>query len=108
MHRDTWEALRTHTGELVEVDVSEMPIASLTSGTTLDAAVAERRSGYEVVLSIYRRDPADEPTPVNVDKYVVWERLPDHRDYMDMVNRAATSDNANMRGFLGACAVDCW
>ena len=54
---------------------------------------------YEALIKIYRRDPKD-ALPINVDRYLVWERVPDHRDFLAMVNSASTSDNANMRGFL--------
>ena len=40
------------------------------------------------------------PLPINLDRYVVWERLPPHRNFAAMVNAASTEDNANMRGFL--------
>ena len=35
-----------------------------------------------------------------MDRYLVWERMPDHRHLFTMVNAASTSDNANLRGFL--------
>jgi hypothetical protein len=38
--------------------------------------------------------------PINVDRYMVGERIPNHLDFMKMVNTASTEDNANMRGFL--------
>jgi hypothetical protein len=52
------------------------------------------------VVEVYRKDSKDWPTPINVDRYRVWERLPRHLDYAEMVNIASTEDNRNMRGFL--------
>jgi hypothetical protein len=59
-----------------------------------------RKSSVEVVVEVYRYDPVDMPLPINLDRYLVWERLPPHRDLVAMVNAASTEDNANMRGFL--------
>lgn len=99
MHRDQWEKVRTRPDEPVPIDVSQTPLARLQTEVDLAAAVAERTSNYEARISIYRRDPKDE-FPINVDRYLVWERFPAHRDFLTMVNTASTSDNANMRGFL--------
>ncbi len=54
----------------------------------------------EVVVEVYRYDPKDVPKPINLDRYRVWQRLPPHRNYAEMVNSASTEDNPNMRGFL--------
>lgn len=101
MERQEWDRLRVHPeGEIVEIDISQTPIASVAIDNPLRATVAERRSYYETVIEIYREDPKDAPTPINVDRYLVWERLPSHLNYTQMVNTASTEDNANMRDFL--------
>ena len=99
MLRSQWEAVKALTDQPVPIEISRTPIARLATEGELAAAFAERRSDYEAMITVYRRDPKD-PMPINVDKYVVWERIPDHRDFLTMVNTASTSDNANMRGFL--------
>ncbi len=99
MLRSQWEAVRALAGRRVPIEVSNTPMASLATAADLAAAVAERKSDYEAIITIYRRDPKD-PMPVNVDRYLVWECVPEHRDFLAMVNSASTSDNANMRGFL--------
>ncbi len=101
MSRRDWERLaQLGEGEIVEIDISTTPIARVAEDSRVEAVVAARQSDYEVVLEVFRNDPQDAPTPVNVDRYGVWERLPPHRNYVEMVNSASTEDNANMRRFL--------
>jgi hypothetical protein len=97
MHRREWEKLIGYKGELVEIDLSQTPIAALAKKNRLEASVAKRRSESEIVLEIYRNDPEDVPTPINVDRYTIWERLPCHHNYKDLANSASTEDNSNMR-----------
>ena len=89
-------------GEEISIEIDQTPLLRLGTEARLLAATAQRRSDYEVTVTIYREDPADatKGTPINVDRYVVWERVPDHLDFQQMVNTASTEDNANMRGFL--------
>lgn len=77
-------------------------MARLVTAADIAAAVAERKSAYEATIAIYRRDPKDavHAAPINVDRYLVCERIPDHRDLFAVVNSASTSDNTNLRGFL--------
>jgi len=99
MLRSQWDSLKVLSGKPVPIDVLKTPMARITTKAQLEAVVAERRSDYEAEITIYRRDPKD-AKPINVDKYLVWERIPDHRDLFAMVNTVSTSLNANMRGFL--------
>jgi hypothetical protein len=100
MARSVWEAMKARAGEPVEIDLSQTPMAKLATLADFEAAVAERKSDYEARITIYRHDAKDHPFPINVDTYVVWERVPDHLDFMAMVITASTCNNANMRGFL--------
>jgi hypothetical protein len=103
MRREEWERMKAHAeGEPISIDLAATPLKRLTTEAHLFASIAERRSDYEVAVTIYREDLADAPkgAPINVDRYTVWERIPDHRDLMRMVNTASTEDNTNMRGFL--------
>lgn len=71
MLREEWQRMKAHSGEPVPIDISKTPLASLTTQAQLAAAVAERRSDYEVAITIYREDPMDAPKPINVDRYLV-------------------------------------
>jgi hypothetical protein len=100
MSRNDWTEISNFTeGEIIEIDIRKTPLARIAT-TALEAMIGERLSESEVILEVYRNDPHDAPTTVNVDRYRVWERLPSHREYLEMVNLASTEDNANMRGFI--------
>src|SRR4030095_430184 len=83
-----------------EIDLSGTPIAGVTRDSRVEAVVAVRESGTEVVIEVYRNDPKDAPTPINLDRYRVWERLPPHRDFVSIVNESTTDDDANTRGVI--------
>ena len=101
MSRQVWEQMKAHhAGGFVEIDILLTPIASITNKSQFIASVGKRRSDYEAVIEVYRLDPKDDPNPINVDRYLVWEHLPPHRDYLQLVNTASTEDNANMRDFV--------
>jgi hypothetical protein len=101
MSRHDWEqASQLREGEIAQIDLRPTPIAGVARESRIQAAVVARKSPVEVVVEVYRYDPVDMPLPINLDRYLVWERLPPHRDLVAMVNAASTEDNANMRGFL--------
>jgi hypothetical protein len=101
MLRLDWECHnQLREGDIAMIDLSITPIVGVTHCTRIEAAVARRESDAEIVVKVYRNDPKDVPTPINVDCYRVWERLPRHRNFFDMVKLASTEDNPNMRGFL--------
>ncbi len=102
MRREEWERMKAKQGEQVSIDVEKTPLSRVATEARLVAAVAERCSDYEVTVTFYREHAADAArgTPINVDRYMVWERIPNRLDFTQMVNTASTEDNANMRAFL--------
>jgi hypothetical protein len=55
-----------------------------------------RPTGEKFSIKIYREDPKDYPTPVNVDTYNVWVGLlPTYFDVPKMILNAATRDDSN-------------
>ena len=101
MPRSDWNRLaQIAAGEIVEIDLSATPISRVARSSHVEAVIALRHSPSEVTLEVFRNDPNDAPTPINVERYRVWERPPAHWSYLDIVNAASTEDNANMRGFL--------
>jgi len=101
MSRRDWQQVnQLRDGEMAKIDLSATPIAEVVRNSRIEAALVVRKSPVEVVVEVYRYDPVDMPLPINLDRYVVWERLPPHRNFAAMVNAASTEDNANMRGFL--------
>lgn len=100
MSRRDWQQVnQLREGDMAKIDLSTTPIGGVASDSRIEAAVVVRESPVEVVLEVYRYDPVDK-LPINLDRYRVWERLPPHRNFAEMVNAASTEDNANMRGFL--------
>ncbi len=72
MSREEWERMKANTkGQPVSIDVAKTPLKRLTTEVQLAAVIAERRSDYEVTITIYREDAADAPrgAPINVDRY---------------------------------------
>jgi hypothetical protein len=58
MARVEWEELKRaiQPGELVRIDLRPTPLASVMSGSSVLAVVAERLSPSEVVIEVYRND----------------------------------------------------
>ena len=100
MSRVEWQQLKLQEDKPVLMDVSQTPMSGVARDASVVAAVAQRSSSATAKITIYRHDPEDAPTPYNVDNYLVWENLPIHRNYEDMVLAASTQDDANLRGFL--------
>ena len=100
MSRQDWQQLEVQQGAPVSIDVRQTPMGRIVNDASVVAAVAENFSTANATISIYRFDPNDAPTPYNLDKYQVWEELPAHREYKDIVRAASTTDDANLRGYL--------
>jgi hypothetical protein len=95
-----WDKLKLHEGNAVPIDVDRTPMSRVASSASVIAAVAAKFSTGDAQIHVYRRDPQDAPTPVNLDKYTVWEQLPTHLNYKQMVAAASTDDDQNLRDYL--------
>jgi hypothetical protein len=71
-----WETLGILEDSYVKIDVAQTPMSRVANHTSVVATVAKRFSLESAEISIYRYDETDEPTPYNVDKYLVLEWLP--------------------------------
>jgi hypothetical protein len=100
MARTEWDALQVVGPSPVRLEVSALPLANVASKASVVACVAERYSTATAQVRLYRWDDADQPTPINEDRYTVWENLPSHVSYNQMVTAASTEDNENLRGYL--------
>jgi hypothetical protein len=49
----------------------------------------------KVTIKIYRRDPKDEPAPINVDTYTVWMGLPTYLNVQEMIIAGSTDNDDN-------------
>jgi hypothetical protein len=111
LKREDWDALqitKKTSNQLVKLaleQISILPLGDLVLESDVLASTA-KVNGQKVTITIYRNDPEDDPTPVNVDTYSVWIGLPSYLNVQQMIE-AATTDNddnfshyANNRVFL--------
>jgi hypothetical protein len=64
------------------------------------AAVAVRWATTVNEIHIYRYDPADAPSPVNLDKYTVWENLTAHQKFPQIVAAASAQNSPELQDYL--------
>jgi hypothetical protein len=64
------------------------------------ATTVEQFSTATGELTIYRDDPADAPTRVNQDRYLVWTDLPSHRSYEQIATGVGLDKDQAARGYL--------
>jgi hypothetical protein len=101
MARSDWDRLSQGTTGPVRLDIAQTPLAGIASDASVIAAVAYQPSDSgngEVV--VYRHDSADEPTPVNVDKYAVLRNIASDPRLPSLISAASTKDNDNLRRYL--------
>ena len=99
MTRSAWDALAVAADEPVLLstdDLRETPVA--TAPTFL--AATERRTSERVELSIFRADLGDDPNPINVDTYEVWEDSRARVNIRAMVSAATTSTGDNLDRYV--------
>lgn len=99
MPRSDWDAASVRFGSPVSLDVAQTPLAAVARQAVVLAAVAQQVSETMAEVAIFREDPKD-PLPINQDKYSVWLDIPSHPNFAQMVTRASTEDNANLRQYL--------
>ena len=100
MDRESWARLRTREGSAVFVDLDATPLARVAEKAEVVASTALRRSHVSSEIEIVRYDQKDHPTPYNIDRYTVYEDMPRHPDFGEIVAASSTSDNADLRQFL--------
>lgn len=100
MARSEWEALGVKRSTLVEIDVRWTPMGTLATEASVVATVAQQFSSARAEVAIYRCDQKDQPTPVNVDHYLVWLDLGSDQSLPGMIAAASTEDNENLREYL--------
>jgi hypothetical protein len=102
--RGDWESLNlfsAHEEQLILLDLSQiqpLPLGSLLEKSRVIRGAASISSS-KVTIKIYRNDPKDEPTPINVDTYTVWFGLPPYLDVPRMIIAGDTTNNANFNHY---------
>jgi hypothetical protein len=98
MPRAEWDAI-VAVGMPVEIDISATPMSRVAEVSSVVASVAHRYAPPTALLSVFRYDLKDLPTPINQDEYDVWLDLGAHPRLPEMIAAASTSDNPNFRSF---------
>lgn len=100
MPRTQWNDLQVRQDKPVPIDVTRTPMGRVASDASVVVTYAQRFSTATSQVAIVRYDVKDMPKPYNVDNYEVWEDLPSHRSFPDIVAAASTEDNQNLRTYL--------
>ncbi len=97
MKKRDWESLNVSEETAVNLRLEQaqyLPISQIFHANKFIAGTVTPTS-KRFSIKIFRNDPKDIPTPINVDTYTVWIGLPTHFDIPKMIMSAATSDNGN-------------
>jgi hypothetical protein len=100
MPSSDWAAISGQSADAVLIDITKTPMGGVASDATVVAAYAQRSSTATAEVAIVRLDPSDAPNIYNVDKYLVWEDLPSHHNFSQIIQAASTEDNQNLRDYL--------
>jgi len=102
--KNDWDSLNITYGreeKLVKLSLEQfqpLPISELISESDIIGGTAFATSS-KVVIKIYRMDPKDDPTPINVDTYTVWMGLPSYLNVPEMIIVGSTDDDDNFRHY---------
>jgi len=103
IRRSEWEKLKIEERKLIPLDINDLELFPFSPILTSDEYLGTiaSRDGDRVRIALYRLDPKDDPTPINVDFYTVWESLPPKYDIPEMVISGSTSNDQNFQSYLG-------
>jgi hypothetical protein len=100
IRKNDWNSLHIsgNTNEkLVKLDLEQfqpLPIGGLIMDSDFLGSTAFATDS-NVTIKIYRMDPKDEPTPINVDTYTVWKGLPSFLNIPGMIIASSTASDDN-------------
>ncbi len=100
IRREDWDSLNIAGNAketLVKLELEQfkpLPINRIITGSDLIGYTA-LATDSKVTIKIYRRDPKDDPTPINVDTYTIWKGLPTYLDIPQMIVTGDTDSDAN-------------
>ncbi len=100
--RSEWERLKIEEGKLTFLNTNSLalfPFSPILMSDEYLGTVATRDS-EKIKITLYRLDPKDEPTPVNVDSYTIWESIPPKHDIREMIITGDTDYNQNFQDYL--------
>ena len=100
MARAEWERLRAHEGKLVEIDLERAPTGGAAESASVIACLAAEYSVHTARIEVWRYSEKDQPTPYNVQEYLVLEYLTRRVNLPMFAERASTQDSPNLRKHL--------
>lgn len=100
MARAGWERLRDHEGRLVEIDLEQAPAGGVAESASMIASLAAEYLVHAARLEVWRYRENDQPTPYNVQEYLVLENLTRRVNLPIFAERASTPDSPNLRKHL--------
>lgn len=104
IRKSDWNSLNISNGteeKLVKLSLEQfqpLPISELIADSDIIGGTAFATSS-KVTIKIYRNDPKDEPTPINVDTYTVWMGLPIYLNIPEMIIAGSTDNDDNFRHY---------
>ncbi len=100
MTRTEWERLRAHEGKLVEIDLERAPTGGVAESASVIACLAAEYSVHTARIEVWRYSEKDQPTPHNVQEYLVLENLTRRVNLPMFAERASTQDSPKLRKHL--------
>lgn len=100
MRQSEWHDLVGHEGKPIAFDVRSTPMRSISDVASVIGTIAHQFTPDSARVSIYRDDPKDAPSRINVDHYKVWTDVSGHHGFANMIQAASTSYNDNMKTFI--------
>jgi len=100
MPRSDWKKMQMSFSDHVQLEIDNLPISKVAQNATVVAIEAYLSIGGNYQVDIYRLDPNDYPKEYNKDTYYVNENMLHIPNYNEIVQKASTEDNDNLREFL--------
>lgn len=95
-----WERLRAHEGKLVEMEIERTLAEGVGESASAIACLAAERSVHSTQVEVWRYSEKDQPTPHNVQEYLVLENITRRVNLPMFAERASTQDSPKLRKYL--------
>ena len=95
-----WNRLRTFEGMVVEIDLEPAPAGGIEESASVIAGLAAEHFVHTERIEVWRYSAKDQPTPHNVQEYLVFENLTRRVNVPMFAERASTHDSPELRKHL--------
>ncbi len=100
MGRAEWERLRTHEGQLVEIELTRTPSEGVEEAAAVIASLAAECPIHAVRIEIWPYNVNDRPSPSNLQDYLVVESLTRQVSLPMFAEKASTQNSQKLRKHL--------